>query len=214
MDLLSEVAGVFLYGDRMPRAKRNPRLGEELLFSLSVSNEEAVRRIREEYPPEMAVWLARRELQLRKEAKEKQREVLTHDSCDFGFTETETAMEEYREMIPERQSKETQKYVWELIESRAKIHFHKFNGLGKGYTLNDVLSEVGEVFWKCQKAFKEGRASFETYFDNAIKNHAKTLWKKRNRDLQGMEEYRTDVLADSLGEYPTKVNGKWVQTAH
>ena len=91
-----------------------------------------------------------------------------------------------------------------------------FYVLGKGKTFDDVCSEVAEVYVKCRLKFKEGgKATFETYFSKAIRNHAITLWHKKDKERKAMEQYKAEVEEEHktliMSDYPVRINGKWVQ---
>ena len=201
----------------MPSPKRKRRPGAEMLFGLNMSDEEVVTRIKDQYPLEEAIWIARQELEFRKSAREKQREsLLAKMGITFSDEEPTKTIEEYRKMQPMKQARANQEYTWELIHGRARIHYSSFRAIGTHMSFDDMLSEICEVFMKCQHRFNElGKAKFETYLDVAIKNRIKTLWRQKTREREIMEEYREGVMEERrsimMSDYPIKVCNKWVQ---
>ncbi|MGE4193301.1 MAG: sigma factor [Pseudodesulfovibrio sp.] len=189
----------------MEGVKERLRAGR-LLYPMNMSAEKAVTKIRDSYPFETALWLARRELRIRKEHGEKKAKNYKKESPWIGF---DFDLKPVVLDIPSISMEE--KGVVDIIRAQAGFHLKAFQQLDRNTTFEDVLAEIVFIFMKCAGKFKaEGRASFNTYLNTAIRNHIRDLWRKQKTKEEFMAEYRRFVqLTDGHG-YPVLQNGKWV----
>ncbi|WP_319467000.1 hypothetical protein [uncultured Pseudodesulfovibrio sp.] len=185
-------------------------LSDKCLYPLNISYEKVFRRIKYEYPLEVAFSFALRELELRKEIGDKKARHYPKEVNESDFDKIKGDVD-----IPlfntERED------LIEIVRSQARYRFKSFREFDRNITFDEVFGEVAHVFMKCSTKFDPSagksnseKATIGTYLNVAVTNHIRDLWRERAKEAELWKEYATLTRILNAGDYPMLIEGKWV----